>query len=276
MSSWFCRDSPVLQRRGSRARLSAFKERELACGEHGRLYVFEGRSSHGTTTWVKKEARSIMHDVGNLRTECEVYCRLNSLNVPNFCRMVSYSTEFKYIVLEKLSRSPHREGRRRWRENRFVFCMAAQIVEALRILHQQRYVHNDICPENILLRSDQNCHVLADFSMATSCGSRVPKAIMQGKSNFKLASNNLLKRGRMYPADDIESLFYLVAFLYNGSLPWGNHTGRKEVLRQRENTRTSDFIPSALLWIYRASKQWAREAPEYNCLIEALMRAANH
>ena len=102
------------------------------------------------------------------------------------------------------------------------------MIGCLRELHAAGYIHNDIKPLNILYGvegsdSEGVAHLL-DFGMVTSTGclqEEVDGCELSAGGATPLYANVAQLEGRpTTPVDDIESLWYCLAFLEGGELPW--------------------------------------------------------
>jgi len=104
------------------------------------------------------------------------------------------------------------------------------ILRALRRLHRAGYVHNDLKPPNMLFgargSAERDDAHLVDFGMVTRRGrrqtARVEGCELQagGASPLFASLAQLEGRRATTPVDDVESLWYCLAFLTAGELPW--------------------------------------------------------
>lgn len=116
-----------------------------------------------------------------------------------------------------------------------VLKIGRDIIECLRSLHAAGFIHNDIKPMNILFGrpgSDREADAhLLDFGMATCSVSASLCAAddVLEVDNFELAAGGAtplyaslaqLEKRTTSPVDDIESLWYCLAYLEQGALPW--------------------------------------------------------
>ena len=101
-------------------------------------------------------------------------------------------------------------------------------IERLKILHDMKFVHRDIKPDNIIVSKDcPNEIVLIDFGLSTTyideaTGKHVEqqrKGIFCG--NLMFASISALQGRTSSRRDDIEATMYLLTFWLNKhKLPW--------------------------------------------------------
>lgn len=127
-------------------------------------------------------------------------------------------------------------------QNLFKFCsynfdlkticfIGCDILSCLEQLHECSFVHLDIKPDNIGFKlkdinnkNNEVLCVLMDFGK--SCNYLNIKNYIKKENNkyfggnILFASINILQNGIPNPKDDLESLIYVLLFLYKGYLPW--------------------------------------------------------
>ena len=106
------------------------------------------------------------------------------------------------------------------------------IIICLEYLHYSNYIHNDIKLDNIGIQlknynNYNNINSCALFDLGKACKIKKCKNKLNlGKSrikgNYKYASFNSLNDGEVKAIDDLESLCYILLYLYNKTLPWSN------------------------------------------------------
>ena len=205
------------------------------------------------------------------------------------------SDQGELLVMEVLGSSLQE----RWREatmrdSRSVARVAAGVLRCLRHLHTAGYVHNDLKPENILFRANGSTGVdtvnLIDFGRAT-CPGLPELARVGGVGSHRWASSAAHNGHCTSAVDDLESAFYVFAFLITGHLPWEQErwshvADMKHTLLTRDEceiflagcdarTRSS---PSAdalrLLWTELTSSRRLEKDADYDLCVEAFDRAA--
>ena len=104
--------------------------------------------------------------------------------------------------------------------------LSLQCVNILERIHEKGVVHRDIKPENIMLgNGDKNNLVyIVDFGISKFFLKKNKHIHFKKNKSFvgttryaSIAAHNGYELGRK---DDLESLFYVILFLYKGALPW--------------------------------------------------------
>lgn len=126
--------------------------------------------------------------------------------------------------------------------------LAIQMIDILKFVHSRGYIHKDIKPANFIFDNNSYSHVYCvDFGLSSkyidSNGKHVEcieKTSFHGTARYaSIAAHKFLQQSRK---DDLESLGYVLVYLYKGSLPWekiksNNTTERnKEILRIKSET----------------------------------------
>ena len=110
-----------------------------------------------------------------------------------------------------------------------VIMLAEQLLTVLESIHNKGVVHRDLKPENILMgKGDKhNQCFIVDFGISKvyrdSSGTHIPyrdKKSFIGTTRYaSICAHNGIEISRK---DDLESLVYVLIFLYKGNLPWQN------------------------------------------------------
>lgn len=108
-----------------------------------------------------------------------------------------------------------------------------QMIRLLEFIHQQKFIHRDIKPDNFVLGPNGSINeiYLIDFGLAkryyhyinNNLGEHIP--LMENNSftgTARYASINSQKRLTQSRRDDLESIGYIMVYFLKGSLPWQN------------------------------------------------------
>lgn len=108
-----------------------------------------------------------------------------------------------------------------------VLMLAIQMLERIEFIHTRDILHRDIKPDNFLMGNGRNEHVLyiVDFGLAKKLTQKDGQHItykenknFTGTARYASLNTHLgIEQGRR---DDLESMMYVVMYLYLGHLPW--------------------------------------------------------
>ena len=199
----------------------------IAKGNFGEVY-FGTNELNGKNYALKIEETN--KDDLNLKQECFVLTYLKGPYVPS---VITFGISGKYsILVENLLGKSMKEI---WLEKKKKLNLndtctfAIQALSCLEYIHSKDYIHRDIKPANFLVGNPDTSQLyLIDFGNARKYRStRTGKHIKLFKSNLIYGSLiflsfNTLKGMEQTRRDDLESLGYVIIYLYIGSLSWNN------------------------------------------------------
>jgi len=135
--------------------------------------------------------------------------------------------------------------------------VAAGALQRLQSLHRLGYVHNDVSPGNLCVGLDvdadgsgtaevarQQIHLI-DLGCCTRASTAAAPAVptCEPVGTLMYASVAAHEGGvPTRPADDLESLGYMTAFLMRGDLPWEYERSERAVVRAKKQARTDDSM----------------------------------
>lgn len=116
-----------------------------------------------------------------------------------------------------------------------------EILRILETIHNTGIVHRDIKPENVMLRGEKM--YLIDFGLSRyfreHSGEHVPMKAGRGMlGTMRYASINVHNGYTPSRRDDLESLGYVLLFLYHQTLPW---QGIRNVSSREQETMVKDL-----------------------------------
>jgi serine/threonine protein kinase len=105
------------------------------------------------------------------------------------------------------------------------------MVLSLQKIHERKIIHRDVKPDNFLFSKTSDNMYLVDFGFskifpAKACGSLI------GSKNY--SSVNCHKLKSLGPKDDLESVGYIMLYLFLGSLPWSNDTDETMIIEKKK------------------------------------------
>lgn len=153
-----------------------------------------------------------------------------------------------------------------------------KILNILEFIHNNGLIHRDIKPDNFMFKNGNiNDIYLIDLGF---CKTYIQDDIhipfkkthgLIGSKNY--ASINSHLRNELSRRDDIESLFYLLIFMLNGKLKWGNITCEEKILYLK-NTIIEDIIDKNIIFdllLYIKNMKFD-ETPNYKLLYYKIER----
>ena len=164
----------------------------------------------------------------SLKHECYILLNLKGQGIPS---VISFGVSNKYnILVENLLGRSIRDiwvEKNRKLNLKDTCIFAIQAISRLEFVHSKNYLHRDIKPANFLLGNPDNSQIyLIDFGNAKKFrSSRTGKHIRYMKSqlifgSLLFLSMNTFKGIEQTRKDELESLGFVIIYLFNGSLPW--------------------------------------------------------
>ena len=244
-------------------------------GSFGALY--QGKNIRtGELVAIKVEKRS-ENEVNTLKYEANVYNYLKKIN--NFVKLRWFGTDEKYnfLVIDLLGNSLKNEFVRNVTKNNLeiVLNFGKKIISKLMILHENKIIHRDIKPDNILLNSDNLFEdiFLVDFSFCKKYINSNGEHIFKNKINKIIGSVNYVSlnvHDLIEPSrrDDLESVVYILIYLYFEKLDWENCTSITEIYEMKKNIIQNENIPECFrnMFMYIRTLEF-NERPNYFYLI---------
>ena len=238
--------------------------------------IFKVRSSDGQTFCAKIESSFTRHK--SLGIESKILNKLKgSPYFPN--RVTSGRSQyFNYIIMEYVGPSLQTKLKKvNWSPSLSTLIgISAEILRAIRELHQRGFIHRDIKPGNIVLRKDRVC--LIDFGLSRAFHDsrtgehRSPRKQPGFRGTAVYASVNAHLNEELSRRDDLISWFYVVSELLLGRLPWHNMSS-DEIIGMKKMFDTDPPLCQTYsefrnIWNHIVKLEYADE-PDYElCLAE--------
>ena len=129
-----------------------------------------------------------------------------------------------------------------------------QIIERIEYLHSNYILHLDIKPDNFLVgKKDKSLIYIIDFGLARKYrSSRTGKHIKYSKNsyfsgNLKYSSINTMKGIIPSRRDDLESIGYMLIYLYKQKLPWDKIISKNKIELAQKIFDIKRLIPLKML-----------------------------
>jgi serine/threonine protein kinase len=168
----------------------------------------------------------------SLLDEAKVYNALNKersedCGIANIKILKNKELNKKIIVMDLLGPSLEcmLKERKKFRL-KTIILLAIQMIDVIRYIHDKGYVHRDIKPDNFVLDTNNGQKLYCiDFGLAKKYIKNNGDHISFKKTNkfcgtARYASIAAHKGHEHSRKDDLESIGYLLVYLYRGKLPW--------------------------------------------------------
>ncbi|CAD8142911.1 unnamed protein product [Paramecium octaurelia] len=200
--------------------------KKLSSGSFG--VVFQGEDKKTSEQIALKIEKEESDEAKSLDRESQILQRLQGIKgIP---KLYWFGSEGPYniMVIQLLGRDLAYYAKHLKRfQLKTLIMLAEQMITILEQCHTKSIIHRDMKPENVLVGRDPNEIYLVDFGISKiykdANGNHVP--FRDGKpfiGTTRYASIGAHKGFELGRGDDLESLGYMLVFLYKGSLPWQN------------------------------------------------------
>jgi len=200
-------------------------ERKLGEGSFGK--IFSGINTNTNEQVAIKIENASESSV--LKNEAKIYKLLEgTIGIPKL-RTFGVEGNFNYMIIDLLGYSLDDiknscGGRLNLKS---VIAIGLQMIKRIESIHNLGILHRDIKPENFLFKSDGNSLYLIDFGLARRYIDNKNKHVNQVNGRkmtgtARYASINIHNGITPSRRDDLESIGYVMLYLYCGSLPWQN------------------------------------------------------
>lgn len=156
---------------------------QLGQGGFGQTFLAEDQHLPGHQTCVVKQFKPQVNDPANLQTarrlfdtEAQMLYQLGTHNqIPQLFAYFEEKQEF-YLVQEYIEGNSLAEEINSKKSEKEVIIILQEILEILAFVHQQKVIHRDVNPQNILRRKEDGKLVLIDFGAVKQITTQVVQA----------------------------------------------------------------------------------------------------
>jgi serine/threonine protein kinase len=244
----------------------------IGCGSFGSVYKGKNKRT-GEYVAIKMEPMS--NKINLLKHESSVYTYLNNLQGVPQVRWFGNDGQNYYMVLNMLGDSLETVKQRYGRLSLVsTLQMGVQCLNLLMAIHDKYLLHRDIKPSNFVFGLGNYKLHLIDFGFCKSyirdkqhIQLRKTSSLIGSLSFASMNSHNCIELTRR---DDLESLGYVLLYLYLGRLDWQNDQYTSDTIRGMKcNIEQNKMIPQVFINYFK--KIWClgfEERPNYTSLIE--------
>jgi casein kinase 1 len=222
-----------------------------------------------------------------LENEVQIYQTLKGIkNIPSLYASGIEAGKFNYMVMDLLEQSVEqiRANYEKQMSIKLVVHLSVQMLNIVEQIHDRGILHRDLKPANFLIKTNEKNIseiYLIDFGLARS--------FLDDKSrHYALKTNETIVGTQRYMSinthhgispsrrDDLETLGYIMLFLYYGELPWQNQKSLAEVAAIKQNLQwTMDSVGEFILFICYARNLGFADKPNYTYLRNILTNLAS-
>ena len=229
------------------------------------------------------------HKFGSLESEAFYLFRLKNIGIP---KIFSYGHLGQYYILveELLGKTLEelfKENKNKPNIIRLKDMLMAgiQIINIIKYIHSKNILHLDIKPHNFLVGNPNNSIIyIIDFGLAKNYrSSRTGKHSQFSKNNYFngnicFSSVNTMKGYEPSRRDDLESIGYMLIYLYTQHLPWDSILTKNKNELIKKIFEIKSLIPIKMLcentpkemneYMKYVKSLKFEEEPDYNYLIK--------
>ena len=244
-------------------------------GEGSFGVIFKGQNIRtGELVAIKME--SIASDTKLLKNESIIYQFLNEIPGVPCVKWFGKNDDYYFMVLNLLGESLQSIKNQRFRFSlKLTLQIGVQTLNLINSIHEKGLVHRDIKPDNFLIGNNEKIKsiYIIDFGLCKTFSIKERSGTVSSSliGSPMYASINAHKLLDLTRRDDLESLGYMLAYFYLGSLEWqGNTTFTNEdyvVLKRRliDNPELPEVLIKYFKYVYNLE---FGEKPNYALLMD--------
>jgi len=224
-----------------------------------------------TNEFVAVKVESIKNGTKLLKNESKIYNYLSGNKGIPTVKWFGKDDENYYMVINLLGESLESlKSRYKKFSLKLTLQIGISIINLIKTIHDYKLIHRDIKPDNFLfgLNEDKNKIFIIDFGFCKLYNENNLKKtnnLVGSLSYASINSHNLLELSRR---DDLESLGYLLLYLYLDKLPWQNERDNNEKIKNmKKEIIYLNNLPKFFITYFNYVRNLKyEETPDYNYL----------
>jgi serine/threonine protein kinase len=248
-------------------------------GEGSFGQIFKGQNIR-TSELVAIKMESIESDTKLLKNESIIYQYLNGLQGVPSVKWFGKDEKYYYMVINLLGDSLQTIKNKKCQFSlKLTLQIGFQALNLLKSIHEKGLVHRDIKPDNFLIGLNNKIKsiYIIDFGF---CKTYLLKENTELRSSSLIgspmyASINAHKLMDLTRRDDLESLGYMLAYFYLGSLEWegNNALTNNEYIYLKSKLVENDLLPKVLIDYFKYIRSLEfEEKPNYELFMDNFKR----
>ena len=249
-------------------------------GEGSFGLIYKGENIR-TRELVAIKVEPIEKDMKLLKNESVIYQYLNNVEGVPFVKWFGKDEKNYYMVINLLGDSLQSVKNNSTFSLTSVLQIGIQIIILLKTIHDKGLVHRDIKPDNFLLglNNERKRIYIIDFGLCKSYMNNDEHNPIKKSNNLigslTYASINAHDCIELSRRDDMESLGYMLAFFYLGTLPWQELTSENigNTKQLKKDITSNNKLPEILVnYIKHVRCLEYEEKPNYFLIIDNFKR----
>lgn len=248
--------------------------KKIGAGSFGKIFsakdISEAEADSGKAYAVK--IMTLEH-TALLQNEVAIYEKLREIkNIPTLYAC-GIEGKFNYMVMDLLEQSTE-QLRMDYGDQmslKVVLHLATQMLTLVEQIHAYGIIHRDLKPANFLLKTNAqqiSQLYLIDFGLA--------KCFLDDKDrHLSIKTNEVIVGTQRYMSinthqgltasrrDDLESIGYIILFLYHGQLSWQNQNSISKVVELKQKLDYGDTIGEFVLFVRYCRNLGFADKPNY-------------
>ncbi len=249
--------------------------KKIGEGKFGKIFLSKNKYTNEKVA-IKLDTNNIL-----LKNEARIYNYLYNINGIPKLRAYGKENSYNYLIIDLLDCTLIKK--RQLNGNKFTFNyvinFGIKIIDIINNIHKKNIIHRDIKPENIMFKNNNgfdNIYII-DFGLSKLYDSN--KKNFVNKENIIVGTYNYISLHTHYgfmpsKRDDLESIGYILLYMYYGKLPWNNLLDIKQEKQKLINSNIKNNI--FINFIKKCNELKYDENPNYLELKTLLSRSLNN